>query len=122
MTSLDPIAVVIPTRNAGPRLARLLDAIAEQDDVVADPIVAVDSGSTDGTLDLLTRRGVRVLSVPPEQFNHGETRNHGLSVIRNELAVLTVQDAVPASKHWLVSLVAPLDQDRTLAGTYARQR
>jgi len=122
MTTRDPIAVVIPTRNAGPGLARLLDAIADQDDVVADPIVAIDSGSTDGTLDLLTRRGVRVLSVPPEQFDHGETRNYGLSVIPNELAVLIVQDAVPASKRWLVSLVTPLGEDRTLAGTYARQR
>jgi rhamnosyltransferase len=122
MTPTGRVAIVIPTRNGGPGLARLLDAIAEQEGIEAAPIVAVDSGSTDGSVDLLENRGVQVLRVAPDQFNHGDTRNLALSAVRTDLAVLTVQDAVPASKSWLVSLVRPLLDDGTIAGTYARQR
>jgi rhamnosyltransferase len=83
--------------------------------------VAVDSGSTDGTLELLRRRADRVLTVPPERFDHGLTRNLGIEACRGELVVLLVQDAVPASDGWLAALTGPLREDAGLAGTYGRQ-
>ena len=122
MTISNCVAVVIPTRNAGSTLAQLLDRLAEQEGIAAAPIVAIDSGSSDGTVEVLKARGAQVLSVATDQFNHGETRNLALSAVRTEFAVLTVQDAVPASKTWLASLVEPLRQDPLVAGTYARQR
>jgi rhamnosyltransferase len=42
--------------------------------------------------------------------------------VPTEFAVLTVQDAAPASKTWLASLIEPMRQDPLVAGTYARQR
>jgi rhamnosyltransferase len=36
--------------------------------------------------------------------------------------VLLVQDALPASDDWLAALVAPLLEDRQIAGAFARQR
>jgi len=44
------IAVVIPTKNAGPRFERTLEAIASQG--LGEPFetIVIDSGSTDGTL------------------------------------------------------------------------
>jgi rhamnosyltransferase len=40
---------------------------------------------------------------------------------RGRYVALLVQDAVPDSTQWLERLVAPLDADPRLAGTYARQ-
>ena len=122
MTPRVDVTVVIPTLNGGNDLADLLDAIAVQEGRFRPVVTVVDSGSTDGTLDLLRRHGVRLLTVDPSQFNHADTRNLALAAVDTEYAVLTVQDALPASRSWLAALVQPLEDDVSLAGTWARQQ
>jgi rhamnosyltransferase len=114
--------MVIPTLNGGITLRRLLEAIDAQVAPFEREIVAVDSGSTDGTLELLRAHGASVTSVPLMTFNHGETRNAALRQARGEFAVLIVQDAVPVGSQWLSELVGPLQRDPSLAGTFARQQ
>jgi rhamnosyltransferase len=118
----EPITIVIPTRNAGPALEDLLNALDEQEGEFSPQVVAIDSGSTDGTLERLEHRGATILEVSSHEFNHGETRNAALTHARGEFAVLLVQDAVPASTRWLSSLVEPLRHDPSIAGSFARQR
>jgi rhamnosyltransferase len=115
------VSILIPTRNGGETLREALDAIATQEAGLPFEIVAADSGSTDGTLDLLRARARTVLEIPPASFDHGETRNRGIEACRGEWVVLLVQDAVPASRRWLSELVRPLEQDPRVAGSFARQ-
>jgi len=115
------VSIVIPTFNAGPVLEKVLCAIESQDCDFPCEIVAIDSGSSDGTLERLGRHGASVLKTGADGFNHGETRNAALSHIRGEFAVLLVQDAVPVSRSWLTALVAPLLNDAMVAGSFARQ-
>ena len=121
MTVPEPVAVVVPTFNGVGELPRLLEGIAAQQGPFRPDVIAIDSGSTDGTLELLQAQGVRVLTVERGRFNHGETRNRALQAASARFAVLTVQDAVPVGSRWLESLVLPLAADPTLAGTWARQ-
>jgi rhamnosyltransferase len=114
------ISILIPTWNGAHELPALLDAI-EQQTRRPDEIVAVDSGSTDGTVQLLERRGVRVHQIRGGEFNHGETRNLGVTSTSGNLIVLAVQDAVPLDARWLEALTRPLDEDPRVAGTFARQ-
>src|SRR5204862_5179433 len=51
-----PLSVTIITRNAAGQLERCLASIA-----FADEVVVVDSGSTDGTVELAARHGARVV-------------------------------------------------------------
>jgi glycosyltransferase involved in cell wall biosynthesis len=115
------VSIVIPTLNAGETLEDVLAAIRSQDCDRSWELIAIDSGSTDRTLDRLARHGVRVLRAPPGLFNHGATRNAALAAARGEFAVLLVQDAVPASRRWLQALLQPLISDPTVAGSFARQ-
>lgn len=115
------VSVVIPTWNAGALLDELLDGVQGQAGGIACEVIGVDSGSTDGTPQRLRRRGARVVEVPAARFNHGETRNEGLRLAAGELAVLLVQDAVPASPEWLQALIEPMLADERVAGTCARQ-
>lgn len=119
--SVPRVSVLIPTWNGGDTLREALDSIAAQDTHLAFEVVAVDSGSTDGTLQLLASRADRVLRIPPGTFDHGATRNRGIEECRGEWVVLLVQDAVPASRRWLSELVRPLEADPRVAGSYARQ-
>lgn len=116
------VSIVIPTLNGGAVLRRLLGALRTQRADFAWDVVAIDSGSTDDTLESLGASGASVLSVAPGTFNHGATRNAALARARGELAVLMVQDAVPAHDEWLAELVRPLLDDPALAGTFARQQ
>jgi glycosyltransferase involved in cell wall biosynthesis len=116
------VSIVIPTLNGGQFLRRLLTSIAEQDQQITRELIAVDSGSSDQTVDVLREYGARIETIPPGTFNHGVTRNRALSRARGEFAVLIVQDAVPANREWLNELVQPLVGDGRIAGTFARQQ
>lgn len=114
------LAVVIPTYNAGPQFAQLLESLSSQT-VRPRELVVIDSGSTDGTADRARRAGARVLTLPKWRFNHGRTRNQAIAVTRSDLIVLTVQDALPADPAWLATLCAPLWEDASIAASYGLQ-
>ncbi|HEX3702263.1 MAG TPA: glycosyltransferase [Vicinamibacterales bacterium] len=116
------ISIVLPTKNGAASLPALLDALARQRVDAPFEIVAVDSSSTDGTVELMRRRTDRLISIPADQFDHGLARNRGIQEATGELVVLLVQDAVPASDSWLSALITPLLADSRLAGTFARQQ
>jgi len=119
--NLSSISIVIPTLNGMTTLPALLEAISRQRVDLPVETIAVDSGSTDGTTELLRSRGIRLISIPAGTFDHGLTRNIGLDAARGDLAVLLVQDAVPASDSCLEALTRPFRDDARLAGTFARQ-
>lgn len=109
------------TRNGIETLPEVLDAIARQRTTFSVEMIAVDSSSTDGTRELLAGRVTDLMSIPASAFNHGITRNLGISRSRGDYVVLLVQDAIPASDDWLQTLVTPLIEHPHLAGTFARQ-
>lgn len=115
------VSIVIPTLNGGATLPAVLDRLAEQRVGFAFETLAIDSGSTDGSADLLRGRVDCLIHIDRRAFDHGLTRNLGVERARGELVVLMVQDAVPASSDWLAALTRPLFEDPTLAGAFSRQ-
>jgi len=115
------VSIVIPTRNGMETLPSVLDAIARQRAAPPFEIVAVDSGSTDGSAALLRRRVDRLIEIEPSAFDHGLTRNLAIEHSRAELIILLVQDAVPANDAWLAALTQPFAGNDRLAGVFARQ-
>jgi len=115
------VSIVVPTRNGAATLPTLLGALATQSDPAPRELIVVDSGSTDGTLDLVRAAADHVIQIAPSRFNHGTSRNLGVARASGRFVVLTVQDARPLSADWLTHLLAPLRQDETVAGVFARQ-
>jgi rhamnosyltransferase len=115
------VSVIIPTYNAGPGFEEVLGAVFGQRSDFAYEVLVIDSGSTDGTLELARRYSARTLNVPRSEFNHGDTRNRGISEAWGEYVAMLVQDAVPADEGWLESLVENLAGDDAVAGAYSRQ-
>jgi rhamnosyltransferase len=83
-------------------------------------IVAVDSGSWDGTVALLEQYPVLLHRVPTAEFNHGGTRNLGVRLAKGDFVVLLTQDAVPIGPDFIMNIVRPFDDPR-VAGVYGRQ-
>jgi rhamnosyltransferase len=115
------ISIVIPVKNGGADLVRCLEAIASQALEEQVEIVIVDSGSSDGSVELARAHGAVLREIPPEEFSHGASRNLGAELAGGELLVFISQDAYPTDEHWLERLCAPLRADQTLAGVYGRQ-
>ena len=120
MTPCPDVSVVLVTRNGMATLPAVLDSVASQETSLAVEVVAVDSGSNDGTAELLARRVDRLERIAPDRFDHGETRNLGIAASRGDIVVLLVQVAVPASPRWLAELLAPLATDERVAGVFCR--
>ena len=116
------VSIVLLTRDGAETLPAALEAIGRQRTDFPFEIVAVDSGSTDGSLAVLERVAREVIHIEPELFNHGLTRNLAIDRSRGELVVLLVQDAIPASDDWLAKLAAPLRAHPDVAGAFCRQR
>jgi rhamnosyltransferase len=114
-------SVVIPTRNGDATLPALLDSIWSQQTRGFVEIIAVDSGSSDGTLDLLAWKATGVIEVEPSAFDHGTTRNLAIARARGEFIVLLAQDARLTGENCLEALAHPFSSNPMLAGTFARQ-
>ncbi|HET9371881.1 MAG TPA: glycosyltransferase [Vicinamibacterales bacterium] len=119
----DPVvSIALLTKNGAETLPAVLQALWRQRVVFPIEIVAVDSGSTDDTLNILRSKAVRVIEIPPESFNHGTTRNLAMQACAGQFVVMLVQDAEPVGDQWLNAMLEPFVSDPLVAGTFARQQ
>jgi rhamnosyltransferase len=109
------VSIFIPTKNAGVGFRDTLTAIRRQ--TLNAEIFIIDSGSTDGTLELANEFNAHTTIIRPESFNHGETRNLGVAQTRTQFCVMLVQDAVPIGERWLEQLLSPFSDDRVVGVT-----
>jgi rhamnosyltransferase len=115
-------SVAVLVKDGAAHLADVLAALEEQEIAGGLEIVAVDSGSTDGSLGMLRRSSVRLLTIPAASFDHGETRNLAAREARGQSVIFLSQDAQPADRGFARALVEALEGDGRLAGAFARQR
>ena len=108
-------SVAIPVLNGGPLLADVLDAVAAQRVDRPVEVVVIDSGSTDGSIELARRHGARVTTIAQTDFNHGGTRNALMEFATGDHVAFLTQDSVPAGPGWLAALLHGF----TLAGDVA---
>lgn len=114
------VSVIIPVKNGDAWLGDTIPAILRQQIQGGLEIIVIDSGSTDNTLSLLKKYPVRVHPISPEEFNHGTTRNLGVTLASGKYVVMTVQDALPADENWLQHLLDGFD-DGTVAAVCGQQ-
>ncbi|PKQ39032.1 glycosyl transferase [Pseudomonas sp. YY-1] len=114
------VALIIPTRNAGAHLDRLLPAIAMQT-LQPDEFLVVDSASGDGTVARFLEFGARVEVIEPNQFNHGGTRRWASQQVEADALIYLTQDAIPANADTFANIVADLHAEVDIGVAYGRQ-
>lgn len=117
----EKISVLIPTLDAGPEFADVLDSLAAQEGLTDVEVLVLDSGSSDDTVELARGRGARILEVPAGEFNHGGVRNRLAESAAGDVLLLTVQDARLVGTHAIRDLVLAMRGDSSLAAVSARQ-
>jgi len=114
------VSIIMLTKNGRPDLERLLPTVVAQASKVSGELIAVDSGSSDGTLELLRCFPVGIAQIPPEDFHHARTRNFAAGLAQGRTLVFLSQDAIPTAENWLESLIANLN-DPKVGAVYGRQ-
>ena len=69
------VTVAIPVSNGARYLDEVLTAVRAQRVDREVELLIVDSGSTDGSLEIAERHGARMHRIPKREFSHGGTRN-----------------------------------------------
>lgn len=88
-------------------LENLISGIQKQTQFENCEVVVIDSGSTDGSVEFLSQFSfVRIIPIDPKTFNHGATRNFGVSQALGDFILMTVQDAQPADAFWIETMLA----------------
>lgn len=111
------VTVAILVYNGARYLSQILDALRSQAFGGTFEVLVIDSGSTDGSIDILSHYPeVRLHQIPNSEFGHGRTRNLAAQIARGAIVAYLTHDAIPADEHWLDELVAPFGlSDRVAA-------
>jgi len=115
------ISIIILIKNGREHIKRCLDKVTGQKGGYDLEIIAIDSGSIDGTVDILKAYPLKLHAIPAENFSHSRTRNMGASLATGEYVVYLSQDAEPADENWLDHLVAPLLGDMSVGAVFGKQ-
>ena len=115
------VSIVIPSLNGGADLKWCLEMIFTQKIDRRFEVIVIDSGSTDGTIEMVHRFPVRLNQIDKRKFNHGLTRQFGVELSHGRLIVFMTQDAIPYDQNWLSHLISSLSGDKSIAGAYCRQ-
>lgn len=115
------VSVIIRTLNEAKHLDELLTGIANQvTEGLPHEVVLVDSGSTDGTLDIAERHGCVIRHITKEEFSFGHSLNMGCEVAVGDLLVITSGHCVPVDEYWLQKICQPIVEGKAQY-TYGRQ-
>jgi L-ascorbate metabolism protein UlaG (beta-lactamase superfamily) len=119
---LPKVSVIVRTLNEARYLDDLLCGIEEQleTDQLPYEVLLVDSGSTDGTVEIAQRHGCRILHIKREEFSFGRSLNLGCQAALGEILVMVSGHCVPVDRCWLKNLCGPLVSGMTQY-SYGRQ-
>jgi rhamnosyltransferase len=104
------VSVVIRAKDEAESIGRTLDILHGQ--TVRAEVIVVDSGSTDGTPQIATARGARVLHIPAAEFTFGGALNLGAGIASAPVVVALSAHAFPRSDRWLERVLEPFEDER----------
>ncbi len=115
-----PVSIILRSFNEGWALRETLPALKAQDYKNWE-LIAIDSGSSDGSVDLIRQAAPRhFLQIFPQDYRPSRVLNTGMRLARGEVAIFLNADATPQGSGWLRPLVAAL-QDPKTAAVFSRQ-
>jgi rhamnosyltransferase len=122
------VSVVIPVKDGRWYLEQSLPVLLNQNAPWEIEVIIIDSGSTDGTRELVdvtakSDSRVTMRRIEPGEFHHARTRNLGASMALGRYVVFLNGDAIPQGAHWLSKLVGPVARgdDGGPVASYGRQ-
>ncbi len=112
-------SILIPAKDEALNIRNCLDSVFSQASNNQFEVILVDSGSTDGTPEIVESYPVRLYRIPAKEFHHARTRNYLASLAQGKYLVYLNADAFPTSPNWLNSLISNFS-DPSIGAAYGR--
>lgn len=104
------ISIVIRSKNDAELIGATISAVHGQDLEDGVELIHIDSGSTDGTVDLIrAARPGKLIEIKAEEYVPGAVLNRGMREARGEWVVFLNSDCQPLDRQWLRKLLAKRD-------------
>lgn len=91
---------MIRTLNAAETLGEVLLGLHRDE---SDQLIVVDSGSTDGTVELARSQGAEIIVIRKDDFTYGRALNRGFSAARHDWILSLSAHTIPADRSFLES-------------------
>ena len=116
------ISIIIRTLNEGRYLESLIKSIENQklESNTTYEVIIVDSGSTDKTLEIASKKYCRIIKISRDDFSFGKSLNLGCSAAAGDVFVIISGHCVAFDDNWLQNLCDPIINNRSHI-TYGRQ-
>lgn len=115
------VSIVIRTLNEARYLRELLEGVRRQQCPGWEvETVVIDSGSTDGTVEIAREFGCVLTTIRREEFSFGRSLNLGCEASSGQVLVFVSGHCVPTDEHWLRQLCTPIAEG-LVDYTYGRQ-
>ncbi|MFA4888689.1 MAG: glycosyltransferase [Candidatus Omnitrophota bacterium] len=114
------VSLIILTKNEAQVIAQTLESVFCQKTQFDFEVIVIDSGSQDGTQEIIGRYPVKLVNIAPEEFGHGKTRNLGARLAQGEYVVFLNADATPLNNVWLQCLLKDFLLDAKIVGVYSK--
>jgi len=114
-------SIIIRTLNESEHLDDLLTLVSRQvtSDLEIETIV-IDSGSTDGTVEIARAHGAILTTIAKSEFSFGRSLNRGCAIATGDVLVFISGHCVPVDTDWLQDLCQPVLSGQ-VAYVYGRQ-
>jgi rhamnosyltransferase len=100
------VTVIIRAKDEAEAIGEVLDLTLGQElDGRSAEVIVVDSGSTDGTLDIVRSRPVQLIEIPSATFSFGGALNTGCAAASAPILVALSAHAFPLDERWLARVV-----------------
>lgn len=113
------ISIIIRSYNEEQHIGRLLHGI-EMQSIRDYEVILVDSGSTDSTVPIAERYGVKVVHIPKAEFSFGRALNLGCEAAGGEILLFASAHVYPLRLDWIEQIIAPF-ADPSVVLSYGRQ-
>ncbi len=114
------IDVVMRSKNEGHYVRQTIEAVRRQRGPWTARITVIDSGSTDGSLEIFRELKVERL-IEIQRYVAGAVLNQGMRETSGEWVVFLNADATPADDDWLVNLIAAAQAAPRTGTAFSRQ-
>lgn len=115
------VSIVIRSYNEERHIGRLLEGIVSQEVDFDYETVIVDSGSTDGTLEIAGGFPVKIVHIRPGDFSFGYSLNRGIEAGSGEFMVFISAHCYPENEYWLQNMIRPFENEK-VGLVYGKQR
>ncbi len=116
------VSVVMRSFNEAWAIGDTIQQLFAQDFDGEIELIVIDSGSNDGSIDIIRQSGrAKLIQIPPGTYIPGVVLNQGAREASHDWIVYLNADATPVGRDWLANLLKPCIDNPKFGAAFSRQ-